>query len=64
MKKTLTNPKKLNKLFSTASDEEVKTEMPLGFNVVIDLRGSRGEEKDRQQMRMYSSLDENWSGHR
>ena len=64
MKKTLTNSRKLNKLFSTASDEEVKTEMPLGFNVVIDLRGSRGEEKDRQQMRMYSSLDENWAGHR
>ena len=54
MKKTLTNSRKLNKLFSTASDEEVKTEMPLGFNVVIDLRGSRGEEKDRQQMRMYA----------
>ena len=46
MKKTLTNSRKLNKLFSTASDEEVKTEMPLGFNVVIDLRGSRGAEKD------------------
>ena len=64
MKKTLTNPRKLNKLFKTASDEDIRVEMPLGFNVVIDLRGSRGEEKDRQQMRMYSSLDENWSGHR
>ena len=64
MKKTLTNSRKLNKLFSTASDEDIRVEMPLGFNVVIDIRGSRGEEKDRQQMRMYSSLDENWSGHR
>ena len=54
MKKTLTNPRKLNKLFKTASDEDIRVEMPLGFNVVIDLRGSRGEEKDRQQMRMYA----------
>ena len=53
MKPTLTNPKKLNKLFKTASDEDIRVEMPLGFNVVIDLRGSRGEEKDRKQMRMY-----------
>ena len=42
MKKTLTDPKKLNKLFKTASDEDIRVEMPLGFNVVIDLRGSRG----------------------
>ena len=54
MKKTLTDPKKLNKLFKTASDEDIRVEMPLGFNVVIDLRGSRGEEKDRKQMRMYA----------
>tara|TARA_R100000656_G_C3868097_1_gene111492 strand:- start:138 stop:323 length:186 start_codon:yes stop_codon:yes gene_type:complete len=57
MRRTLTNPKKLNKLFKTASDEEIRVEMPLSFNVVIDLRGSRGEEKDRKQMQMYA--DEN-----
>ena len=57
MRRTLTNPKKLNKLFKTASDEEIRVEMHLSFNVVIDLRGSRGEEKDRKQMQMYA--DEN-----
>jgi len=57
MRRTLTDPKKLNKLFKTASDEEIRVEMPLSFNVVIDLRGSRGEEKDRKQMQMYA--DEN-----
>ena len=57
MRRNLTNPKKLNKLFKTASDEEIRVEMPLSFNVVIDLRGSRGEEKDRKQMQMYA--DEN-----
>ena len=57
MRRTLTDTKKLNKLFKTASDEEIRVEMPLSFNVVIDLRGSRGEEKDRKQMQMYA--DEN-----
>ena len=48
-KKTLTLPKKLDRMFG---------------QVVIDLRGSRGEQKDRDQIRMYESADENWSGQR
>ena len=48
-RKTLTLPKKLDRMFG---------------QVVIDLRGSRGEQKDRDQIRMYESTDENWSGQR
>ena len=48
-RKTLTLPKKLDRMFG---------------QVVIDLRGSRGEQKDRDQIRMYESADENWSGQR
>ena len=48
MKKTLTNPKKLEKLFGKGAKET-----KLFGQTVIDLRGSRGEEKDRKQMRMY-----------
>ena len=49
MKKTLTDPKKLEKLFG----KEAKEKQLFG-QTVIDLRGSRGEEKDRKQMRMYA----------
>jgi len=48
-RKSLTLPRKLDKMFG---------------QVVVDLRGSRGEEKDREKTRMYSSTDENWSGQR
>ena len=48
-RKSLTLPRKLDKMFG---------------QVVVDLRGSRGEEKDREKIRMYSSTDENWSGQR
>ena len=48
-RKTLTLPRKLDKMFG---------------QVVVDLRGSRGEEKDREKIRMYSSTAENWSGQR
>ena len=48
-RKSLTLPRKLDKMFG---------------QVVVDLRGSRGEQKDKEKMRMYESTDENWSGQR